>query len=56
LAELERGVSGGIWDIGQVLEENFDWLPFTPPLVAFSGPLKSEIVLIAVMDLICQRF
>jgi hypothetical protein len=19
------------WDIGQVLEENFDWLPFTPP-------------------------
>jgi hypothetical protein len=20
-----------IWDIGQVLSRNFDWLPFTPP-------------------------
>jgi hypothetical protein len=27
-----------VWDIGQVTVSNFDWLPFTPPLVAFSGP------------------
>jgi hypothetical protein len=31
-------VSDSIWDIGQVPTRNFDWLPFTPPLVAFSGP------------------
>jgi hypothetical protein len=29
-------------DIGQVPSRNFDWLPFNPPLVAFSGP--SDIV------------
>jgi hypothetical protein len=27
-----------VWDIGQVTVSNFDWLPFTHPLVAFSGP------------------
>jgi hypothetical protein len=27
-----------VWDIGQVTVSNFDWLPFTPPLIAFSGP------------------
>jgi hypothetical protein len=27
-----------VWDIGQVTVSNFDCLPFTPPLVAFSGP------------------
>jgi hypothetical protein len=27
-----------VWDIGHVTVSNFDWLPFTPPLVAFSGP------------------
>jgi hypothetical protein len=27
-----------VWDIGQVTVSNFDWLPFTPPLVIFSGP------------------
>jgi hypothetical protein len=30
-----------VWDIGQVPVSNFDWLPFTPPLVAFSGPSSS---------------
>jgi hypothetical protein len=34
----KRGVSGWFWDIGQVSVRNFDWLPFTPPLVAVSGP------------------
>jgi hypothetical protein len=34
----KRGVSGWFWDIGRVPLRNFDWLPFTPPLVAFSGP------------------
>jgi hypothetical protein len=29
---------GLFWDIGQVPVRNFDWLPFTPPLVALSGP------------------
>jgi hypothetical protein len=34
-----EGVSDfGVWDIGQVTVSNFNWLPFTPPLVAFSGP------------------
>jgi hypothetical protein len=33
-------VSGCFWDIGQVPSRNFDWLPFTPPLVAFSNPSK----------------
>jgi hypothetical protein len=32
----KRGVSGWFWDIGQVPLRNFDWLPFTPPLVASS--------------------
>jgi hypothetical protein len=31
-----------VWDIGQVTVSNFDWLPFTPPLVAFSGPSPSN--------------
>jgi hypothetical protein len=35
---LKREVSGWFWDIGQVPVRNFDWLPFTPPLVAVSGP------------------
>jgi hypothetical protein len=26
----KRGLSGSIWDIGQVPSRNFDWLPFTP--------------------------
>jgi hypothetical protein len=30
---------GRFWDIGQIPTMKFDWLPFTPPLVAFSGPL-----------------
>jgi hypothetical protein len=34
----KRGASDRFWDIGQVLQENFDWLPFTPTLFAFSGP------------------
>jgi hypothetical protein len=31
-----------VWDIGQVTVSNFDWLPFTSPLVAFSGPSESQ--------------
>jgi hypothetical protein len=27
-----------VWDIGQVTVINFDWLSFTPPLIAFSDP------------------
>jgi hypothetical protein len=27
-----------VWDIGQVTVSIFYWLPFTPPLVTFSGP------------------
>jgi hypothetical protein len=42
-ARYKRGVSGWSWDIGQVPLRNFDWLPFTPPLVAFSGPLKTNL-------------
>jgi hypothetical protein len=35
----KRGASGLICDIGHVPVRNFDWLPFTPPLlVAFSSP------------------
>jgi hypothetical protein len=35
----KRWASVSVWDIGQVPVRNFDWLPFNPPLVAFSGPL-----------------
>jgi hypothetical protein len=31
-------------DIDQVLEENFDCLSFTPPLIAFSGPLQTLLI------------
>jgi hypothetical protein len=31
-----------VWDIGQVTVSNFDWLPFTTPLVTFSGPSGSH--------------
>jgi hypothetical protein len=43
-------VLGLIWEIGQVLIENFDWLKFTPspPLVALSGPSHS-------MTLTCSK-
>jgi hypothetical protein len=34
-----------VWDIGQVTVSNFDWLPFTPPLVAFSGPSGTVLTL-----------
>jgi hypothetical protein len=34
-----EGVSDfDVWDIGQVIVSNFDWLPFTPPLVSFFSP------------------
>jgi hypothetical protein len=32
-----------VWDMGQVTVSNFDWLPFTPPLVAFSGPSEFDL-------------
>jgi hypothetical protein len=35
----KRGASGQFQDICQVSSRNFDWLPFTPPLVAFYGHL-----------------
>jgi hypothetical protein len=35
-------VLGLFSDIGQVPSRNFYWLPFTPPLVAFSGPSISK--------------
>jgi hypothetical protein len=31
MIELEGGVFCQIWDIGRVLVENFNWLPFTHP-------------------------
>jgi hypothetical protein len=42
----KRGVSGCFGDIGQVLEENFDWLPFTPSgrlLRSFNTPSPSAV-------------
>jgi hypothetical protein len=36
----KSGASGHLRDIGQVPQMNFDWLPFTPPLVIFSGSSK----------------
>jgi hypothetical protein len=36
-----------VWDIGQITMSNFDWLPFIPPLVAFSGPsigIRADLV------------
>jgi hypothetical protein len=40
----KRGVSGSIWDIGQVPIRNFDWLPFTP-LWSPSPVLQIEILI-----------
>jgi hypothetical protein len=34
---LKRGALDRFQDIGQVPTRNFDWLSFTPTLVAFSG-------------------
>jgi hypothetical protein len=39
--EIIQEASSSIWDIGQVLEENFNWLPFNPPLVTFSSPSRA---------------
>jgi hypothetical protein len=38
LTELEKRGVDSIWDIVQVSVMNFDGLPFTSPLVVFSGP------------------
>jgi hypothetical protein len=40
----KRGASGHFRDIGRVLSKNFDWLPFTPPLVVFSSPSATPAV------------
>jgi hypothetical protein len=49
LVELEERGSAGIWGIGQVLQENFYWLPFNPLWspsrsfkVAYLGPVISK--------------
>jgi hypothetical protein len=33
-----------VWDIGQVTVNNFDWLPFTPPLWSPSPVLHQYIL------------
>jgi hypothetical protein len=35
-------VLGLIWNIGQVPSRNFNWLPFTSPLVSLSGTSKFQ--------------
>jgi hypothetical protein len=42
LTELEEICSGfALGHRKSSLMENFNWLPFTPPLIAFSGPSET---------------
>jgi hypothetical protein len=53
----KRGESDQFWDIGQVLQKNFDWLPFTPlwspslVLQFVSEPVWSPVGLSRLCDL-----
>jgi hypothetical protein len=44
-------VLGQIWDIGPVLVENFNWLPFTPPPL-WSPSLLHQLISVLVLSLI----